>query len=493
MIAARQLFFRMVSVVCCLMLAACGGGGGGGGGSAPSPVPVSGYSSPALYFFADDGVHGRELWKTDGTDVETVLVKDIEPGSGGLRRWAAMDSAPTVMNGLLYFAADRSTGRELWRTDGTGSGTTLVKSIPYLSFISAPFEIFPYNGALYFTAYDAVVGHELWKSDGTTAETHAITDLVPGIFPAGDSFPHHFAAFNNLLFFTAAGGPGYELWKTDGTTAGTTLVANIAGGSAGGSNPSELTEMAGWLYFKAYSPGYGTELWKTNGSGAVKVKEINAILGDSADPSYLTVFNGQLYFAATDGDNTTGTTIAGRELWKTDGTNAGTVRVKDIYVGVNSSAPAILTSSNGFLYFAATDFTHGRALWKTDGSEAGTVLVKAITPMPDDPLGYPLPGRSAVFNGDLYLTASDGVSGNELWKTDGTEAGTVLVKDIRPGVESSLPLNLTVFNGALYFIADDGVYGRELWKTDGTEGSTIMVKDIYPGSSGSVPDDLIVY
>jgi ELWxxDGT repeat protein len=93
-----------------------------------------------------------------------------------------------------------------------------------------------------------------------------------------------------------------------------------------------------------------------------------------------------------------------------------------------------------------------------------------------------------VFGAALYFSADDGVSGPELWKSDGTEAGTVRVKDINtaPGAGSA-PNALTVFNGALYFSANDGVTGRELWKTDGTDAGTTQVKDLCPGSCSGLP------
>ncbi len=90
----------------------------------------------------------------------------------------------------------------------------------------------------------------------------------------------------------------------------------------------------------------------------------------------------------------------------------------------------------------------------------------------------------------LFFTANDGIHGTELWKSDGTENGTALVKDINQGAGSSTPRSLLNWNGILYFTADDGIHGRELWRSDGTANGTTLVQDIYAGVASSAPDHL---
>ena len=145
----------------------------------------------------------------------------------------------------------------------------------------------------------------------------------------------------------------------------------------------------------------------------------------------------------------------------------------DINLFGTSSQPTNLVEVGGTLYFAAFDGVNGRELWKSDGTQAGTVMVKDIRP---GSLSSS-PDKLTNVGGTLYFTANDGTSGTELWKSDGTEAGTVLVKDITPGSGSySPPTNLINVGGILYFTASDGVNGRELWKSDGTEAGTVMVR-----------------
>jgi ELWxxDGT repeat protein len=150
-------------------------------------------------------------------------------------------------------------------------------------------------------------------------------------------------------------------------------------------------------------------------------------------------------------------------------------------VFVNNGNPINLIPLNGSLFFSA-DSDSGRELWKSDGTADGTVLVKDIRPGSSSADV----GNLTNVNGLLFFNATD-ASGQGLWKSDGTAAGTTLVHG------HSAPGSLTNLNGTLIFVDHgDGISGFELWKSDGSEAGTVLVKDILPGSGGSAPSHLTV-
>lgn len=453
-------------------------------GSFPSQLTVV---NNQLYFVANtDGFDGwsyyPELWRSDGTSAGTVSL-NINPNTNSANINLETDpyfiktNQPILFNGNLYFAAnDGLNGRELWKSDGTNGGTSLVKDIYsgysdsfYTGWGSTPnFTIS--NGSLYFFANDGLtsgIDNQFWKTDGTTTGTVKVTD-----FPHWWSDPYGLTDVNGKLFFGAYDDTnGWELWTSDGTAAGTKLVKNIEAG-ANNSGPWWLTNVNGILYFTAQTTTQGRELWKSDGTaaGTVIVRNINTgnSGADSSDPTNLFNYNGILYFSAYNAST-------GRELWKSDGTAAGTVRVKDIYAGSGDSSPANFIAFNNSLYFSANSYNYGPEIWKTDGTSAGTVRV---TNKPLDTLE-----EFTVIGNTLFFLNND----DQLWKTDGTDAGTSLVADFAYYGD---PSELTNVNGTLYFSADTPTYGRELWRSDGTVEGTYRVTDINP-YGGSNPTNLI--
>ena len=372
-----------------------------------------------LYFTADDGVHGVELWKTAGSGA--VLVKDVCPGACG----AIPRKITRTGSRILFFAEDGEHGRELWATDGTAAGTSLVQDIrPGLGSGADTYWMLETNGTVYFPANDGALGHELWKSDGTAAGTVLVKDLRPG--PEGSLPVPHATAGGMVLLDADDGVHGREPWLTDGTAAGTRLLADINPGAAG----STLAE-----------------------TGFLNGKEWIA----TADGRYL--------FQANDGTH-------GDELWASDGTAAGTILLRDFHPGGTGGLPAELTELAGTIYFTVTTDALGYELWRTDATPAGTSLVRDISPGS----GNSNPREITVFAGRLFFRAFDGAHGTELWTSDGTEAGTALVKDIATSFAGA-PAGLTVVAGQLLFFADAGTDGSELWKSDGTEAGTVQVTD----------------
>ena len=436
---------------------------GGHSGSSIDDLTVMGNT---LYFSASDGTHGTELWKSDGTESGTVLVKNINPGGN-----AGNPNYITAIGNTLYFSANDGTdGIELWKSDGTESGTVMVKDIASGSPSSTPSDLIAVGNTLFFRANDGSNGQELWKSDGTESGTVMVKDIVSG---SSSSKPSDFTVVGNTLFFEAETSDGWELHKSDGTESGTVMVKDINSGSSD-SNPTHLTAVGNTLYFRADDGTHGYELWKSDGteSGTEMVKDIRT--GSMpGSPDSLTAIGNTLYFSAM-------TSTYGTELWKSDGTESGTEIVKDIRSGNAGSNINNARAVGNILFFNAHDGSSGYELWKSDGTESGTVLVKDINPTTNQS-GNSNPQQLTDICGTLYFSARDGTNGVELWKSDGTTSGTTMVQDIgnTNSVDSSSPqkiLNTTVDNH-IFFTATDGTHGRELW--------TLNPSQITCGSSSS--------
>ena len=385
--------------------------------------------SGTLYFSADDGRHGQELWRSDGTVRGTRMVKDINPGPR-----SGYFSGITPVGRTLYFSADDGVhGVELWRSDGTRAGTRMVKDLnPGSAFYNGVGWLIGVNGTLYFdvnegSRYPSEVG--LWRSDGTEVGT----TLVKAIHSFGSP-----ADVNGTLYFAGGGtdATGFHsgLWRSDGTPAGTTNVDD----SPDLGLLHDLTNVNGTLYFISDTIPHGSgtavdrELWRSDGTeaGTTMVKNFG-----TSPPGDLTDVNGTLYFVAPDG--------VYNALWRSDGTEAGTTVVTDLDIASD------LTAVKGIIYFSA-----GGGLWRSDGTPQGTILVK----------GGLKPQSLTAAKGTLYFVGTDKRHGQELWRSDGTRKGTRMVRNIRPGSASSQPLFLTNVNGTLYFTAKDGRHGRELWR-----------------------------
>ncbi len=395
----------------------------------------------------------------------------------------------TDVDGTLFFTASDTRGTALWRSNGTAGGTVLLKRLGS----GDDYYDYGYNtlvgvGSTLFFTVDGDDSTELWKSNGTRSGTVLVRRFADGYSGYGDyggDGPDNLTAVGNTLFFTAStDAHGEELWKSNGTRAGTVLVKDITPGPGGGDSdysygPDNLTAVGNTLFFTADDGTSGQEVWTSDGTSAGTVITKNIRAGSySSYPSRLTAVGDTLFFRARDG-------VHGRELWKSDGTNAGTVLVEDIRPGGASANPDTLVGAGDTLFFtAAADASEGRDLWRSDGTAAGTLLVKEFNSTGNE-YDYGLYEIAPIGNSVFFAADGGGGEGLELWSSDGTEAGTVLVKDIRPGDYPSYPSSLTAVGSTLFFTARDGVTGRELWKSDGTAAGTVLVEDIRPNGNGN--------
>jgi len=354
---------------------------------------------------------------------------------------------------------------------GSYSFSYTIKDSPYGEKDTANVNVYIMGKeAFIFSLNTAEIGNELWVTGGEANNTHLLKDINKNSQNT-NSNPRGFVKIHNITYFVANDGVhGEELWKSDGTEAGTVMVKDIKSGVYS-SNLSNLTNVNSILYFSADDGEHGKELWKSDGTkaGTVMVKNIKAG-EDGANPSELTDVNGTLYFKADDGKH-------GKELWKSDGTEAGTVMVKDIKPGEKSAYPGYLTNVNGTLYFIVGN----NKLWKSDSTEAGTVMIKDM-----NDADFSEVTNLTNVNGTLFFTYYSAYYGEfamfteELWKSDGTKTGTILVSTINEGDHHVYPDNLTNVNGTLFFTFDSTMYyGRELQKSDGTQAGTTTLDYSY--------------
>ena len=482
-----------------------------------------------LYFNANDGDntgHDKELWVTDGTVENTRMVYDIYPGEGN----GSNPQQLFVFNNKLYFQANDGTSTQWWSYDGTNDPVKVTNlneggfatpmwpivdeenNIVYFQANNGRNELHVmhadetteiidinpdnhgyngmeailFNGKLIFQGDDGVTGDELWISDGTAEGTMMLKD----IYATGDenSDPEDFTIYNDKVYFAAETETGLQLWVTDGTAEGTMMVAEPATGADG--EVENLYVYNGKLYFAATNGTNGVELWVYDGTDAMMVKDINAT-GDS-DPAGFMEVAGLLFFEADAGEGTT--------LWVTDGTAENTLSAAE---ATNSSVNPTDVNADEFvtigtkLYFTADD-ANGDELFRIDAQYVMSEIAKATEINTSGNSGISNP---FVYNGEIYFEADDGSDvGDELYKLD-ADGNAYLFLDINQDTADSSPNsdpgNFIIYNDLLYFNANDGDntgHDKELWVTDGTVENTRMVYDIYPGEgNGSNPQQLFVF
>lgn len=523
-----------------------------------------------LYFTADDGESGVELWRTDGTPAGTRRFADFNPGIvPSFPEILAADShtlLTSAMAGPLGFQA-----RELvWFDLQTGAARQLTDytTQPIIREPKAAAALG--DGRFVFTATGAPAGHELFVTDGTVANTKLVLDINPGPIA---SAPLQLTPLGGEVYFLAQRKDYQELWRTDGTPAGTAFVQRIwnerhfeefgrgelvtngqvlvycaFGRKAGfelvqfdGTTITGLTDInpptqcapmvelmmdGNEIYFTMAKPTpfASAEVWKATTTPFTERLLADLKVNGPSFPQDFTEAGGRVYFTADDGN-------VGRELWSTDGTTAGTLRAGDLAVGPETSDPQNLVSTGSTLMFSARSLSDGRELFQAVNGVASLHTdvnpIKATVnssplelaqvagrglyftanggPQGREPFAYS-DAQGLVALGDLnpdggsaahsftghwngaqtqvFFSALDPAHGAELWVHD--DQGARRVVDGWAGPASSSPQELTSFGGALYFTARTANGSRELFQTDGTASGTLQVVASNPNVDGDV-------
>lgn len=270
--------------------------------------------------------------------------------------------------------------------------------------------------------------------------------------------PSSLTILGNEMFFVAKqeASTFWALYKTDGTDAGTVVVSKLNDNAM---EPKSLIAHNNKLYFEAYD-NHGWEPWVSDGTeaGTTLLKDMRpGSIGGGFIP--LGGLGNYVYFMSTNNG------VYG--IWKTDGTSAGTTLV------VNSVSTQASINFNGKIYVWAT-IAGEYGMYSIDQSSS-IQLVKKFK------AGNNSSAPIAVGSNKFYFAANDSISGIEPWVSDGTAAGTFMLKDILAGSGSSLDMGgsgsfttMVIFNDKLYFNPATGS-GRAIWTSDGTTAGTVSV------------------
>jgi ELWxxDGT repeat protein len=468
-------------------------------------------SGGKVFFTATDVFAGRELWVSDATPAGTHRVTDLCPGpfasvlDHGLTSGQDSGRILASAGGLVVFAASSGMGGcGFWVSDGSESGTHLA--VPMGGVARAPGSVAAAAGTPETPRLLAVNGSalaqlrrpwgwsEVWRSDGAAGSFEEVAS--PSLARLFD--PAYRAGLHGVTYFSDA----VAVVRTDGTAAGSVPAF-----------PGPMTRPsageAGVFYFWRTGP----ELWRSDGNPA-GTRRVKRFTSGATTPAAIAQIGDAAYFVADDG-------VSGLEPWRSDGTEAGTVLLADTCPGTCSPEPSVLAVSGGRVFFSiispagvlaadgttastravhwgsfreAVAFAGGLLLYDREGD---LYFTDGTTSVPRH-LGHfmaarlaPITAADGELHSPLLFQAQDDAHGVELWRTDGTAAGTSLVRDISPGPESSAPYFLTQAYGRTWFCASDPAHGAELWSSDGTEAGTRLEADVEPGPRASVPLGLV--
>ena len=420
------------------------------------PIRMNPSSSPRnltavgdqLFFTVYHHLTGKELWVSDGTFDGTRLVRDIAPGS--------RDSFPdnlTALGNKLFFTADTAEhGRELWVSDGSPEGTRLVEDIWEGPEGSRPNHLCADGKSLFFAAVDDTGRESLWRYAPDVASL--VKAPVPVPEHEGARINAIFPMFDCVYTYLVDATSKARLYRVENTRD--TLTPVIEGEGSPPVSPISAAKTPGMTRAQLVR--------LIRPPGPPRTRDTVCYLGKML----LCVIPARRF---------------GTELFCVHPNPLEIHLVRDIFPGPASSGPAYLCEAGGAVYFSAEHASEGRMLWKTDGTPEGTGLVMGQAAAV---ASFPIPAYEvASLDHTLVVVSEPGRP--EVLTHENIEVRLIpldrpiefdLLVDIRVGNEGSWPRQLTRAGNQVFFTADDGIHGEELWVTDGTGAGTRLVKDI---------------
>lgn len=436
------------------------------------PIVLGVKSNGLVFIAANDGIHGNELWISDGTAQGTVLLKDINPGSASgiqntINNAVHRQISILYQDKLYFFAEDGVHGYELWVSDGTANGTYMIKDVHKGLNWSDGWhaDIVGYNNMVYFRADDSVHGYELWRTDGTAKGTELVINLSDTV----NSYPHYLYVANGKIYFAAHTHPlfSHTMWHyTDGTAIGTKAIGHHESRFISPLGP--LTLYKGDLYFTGdhYVPpstgGGRSDVCRITNDTTYLFGILDSVTGKSSGPELFTTGFDKLFFRAMNRN----------ELWATDGTLSGTKRVHK-----STGMVTPIGEVNGkFIFSAPVPNVKGMPFWAMDSTLANAKELKE-NDSARQYFGHSLEifydlatyrrynNYTSTHNGQLYfLGAFPKIPDAEahLWTTNGTDTGTMMMAKANKFGSDSI-IMITVIDSMVWVSCTDGLTGCELY------------------------------
>jgi len=443
---------------------------------------------------------GNVLFFTIGAYNSSISFYKIETGTMSTAlvtssvAFYMQNSELEVYNNKVYFHARNGStfNLEIWSTNGTTAGTSLVKIIATdTSDVVSNFHAA--NGVLFFTAITRKSGRELWTSKGTSATTFILKEIVAGegsgIISSNASSDNYTASsmvFNNRLIINAySDSCGVEPWISDGTIAGTTMLKDINDDYRfGDQEVSNLMVAGDYLFMGAADSTNGAELWRTNGtiSGTSLAHNISIAYLPTGFEEFVEYKN-KLFVTAS-------SLIEGNELYTSNGNpgaaNSFYVTPSNIF---NSSSPRDYAVKEPYLYYIGYDsLINSDNVFRTDGTRAGTApLNKGLSN------SYSQVTQLRKVGNYLYFCAQVPGKGREPMVSKGSMGDAILLKDLYSGTASSNPIYFCGNDSMAFFSATDQAGNFSIYKSKGTENGTSKLFDFSKKSLLNAKPDTMFY